>query len=335
MTAGEERAIELASRAGGWNITPEQKRAVRARLDVAWLWNGPLLAAVFFVLTALAVAALFFLCEELHLPKGWITAILCVAIAELLIRRFHFGGTGVESALWLGGLFAWIFALPSEGKPEGLLLLAAACAIAGARVRNPLIGAGGPILVIAYLAAREWWIAALIAGIAIAAASLFARARGWERPSTDNLFAALLVICPIAGAVASIGETSLLWAFAYVALAIVELAFAIRLRDRISLVAAAVSSAIALIVLRDLFRFALEWRLIAAGTLMFAISVAVARALRGRTRGFVVTPVKNAYEEALRVFGSAAFAPKNSSAQSSQPVGGGGNFGGAGATGTF
>ena len=61
-------------------------------------------------------------------------------MAEWLIRQRRFFGTGIESALWIGALFAIIFSLPSSGKPEALLVFAAACAMAGLRVRSAVFG---------------------------------------------------------------------------------------------------------------------------------------------------------------------------------------------------
>ena len=61
---------------------------------------------------------------------GYVTAAISLALAEWLIRTRHFFGTGIESALWLGGLFAFIFGLPGEGSTEVILLFAAASAFA-------------------------------------------------------------------------------------------------------------------------------------------------------------------------------------------------------------
>ncbi|HSP13394.1 MAG TPA: hypothetical protein VLV78_01430 [Thermoanaerobaculia bacterium] len=317
MTAGEER-----------------RRALEKRLGLSKA-HGTVLTIVFFGLTILAVAAFFGLCKLLSFPAGWITAISCIALAETLLRRTQLGG--VADALWISGLFAWILDLPSEGKPEGWLLLAAASAIAGARLRNAWFGALAAIFVISYLGAKDWYLAALLAGVMIAALSLAALTREWQRPSTEMLLILVMIVCPVAGAVVSIEKTSLPWALLYIALAIAEVAVGMRYRHRAALFGSAVSLAIAIVVLREMFTFALEWKMILAGAVMFAISVAISRALRGRSRGFVMTPVKSAYEEALRVFGSAAFAPRvdHAAAPAQQPVSGGGSFGGAGSTGDF
>jgi hypothetical protein len=56
----------------------------------------------------------------------------------------------------------------------------------------------------------------------------------------------------------------------------------------------------------------------------------ISRALRAKREGFVMEPAKNKYEEALVLL-----APQSKTAATPQPVGGGGSFGGAGATGSF
>jgi len=318
-------------------MTALEERQREAETMLGLRSRSIILPIVFFVLTCVAIGATYGLFDRLYLPKGLWTAILCIVTAEVLIRRFHFQGTGVESALWTGGLFAFIFGIPSEAKPEGLLLFALACAIAGVRVRNPLIGALTAVFVIFYFEARGWYTVALLAGIAIAAFALAALTRQWQRPSTEHLFVALILIAPVAGCAVSITHTSLTWSLLYFALAIAEFAHSTRLRDRLVLIAGALTTAIAFIVLRELFPFAIEWKFIAAGTSIFAVSAAISRTLRGRHAGFVVTPVKSAYEEALRVFGSVGLSPhtESTAAANPQPVGGGGSFGGAGSSGTF
>jgi len=313
----------------------ERRREAEARLGLRS--RGTILSSVFFVLTCVAIAATYLLFERLDLPKGLWTALLCIGTAEILIRALRFNATGVESALWVGGLFAFILGIASEAKPKGLLLFALACAIAGARVRNPLIGSFTAVFVISYFGSRQWHTAALLAGIIIAALALAALARQWQRPSTEHLIVALMLIAPVAGSAWSITRTSMAWSLVYLALAAAEFAAGTRMRHRAALIAGVLSFAIAVIVLRELFAFAIEWKLIASGALLFAVSAAISRALRGRQIGFVATPVTSAYEEALRVFGSAAFSPghEQSSTPASQSIGGGGSFGGAGSTGSF
>ena len=84
---------------------------------------------------------------------GLVTGAAAIVLAEVLIsRRWFF--TGVEAALWIGGVFALISELPRSGTPESMLVLAAASGIAGARVRNPLFGALAAVFVMLYFEKR-------------------------------------------------------------------------------------------------------------------------------------------------------------------------------------
>src|SRR6266540_1887754 len=130
--------------------TPEEERAN------AWRRMSLVAQIVFFVLTIVAIAAAYGFLTLLHLPPGWILAIVCIVLAEFLIQRHRFWRTGVESALWIGGLYAFIFSLPSSGKPEAILVFVAAAAIAGWRVRNALFGVLALVLATVYLMAKEW-----------------------------------------------------------------------------------------------------------------------------------------------------------------------------------
>src|SRR5205823_1747464 len=138
--------------------TPEEERAK------TWRHMSLIVQIVFFVLTLFAISALYGFCSLLRLPAGGIVLVTSIAVAELLIWRAHFWRTGVESALWLGGLYGFIFSLPHSGKPEALLVLAAAAALAGWRVRNALFGALAAAEVVAYFAAlHNYWTAMFLA----------------------------------------------------------------------------------------------------------------------------------------------------------------------------
>src|SRR5688572_24446751 len=116
------------------NVEQERARAFRRRIGAGY--RGLFVALLFFVLTSVGVFAFYMLTEN-----GILTAALAIALAEFLIRVRRWFHTGVESALWIGGLFAIVADLPGPPRAEGMLLFAAASAIAGARVRNPLFGA--------------------------------------------------------------------------------------------------------------------------------------------------------------------------------------------------
>ena len=165
----------------GPSVEEERALTLRARglpaADVPWRANGPVWSLVFFALTLLAIAATFWLLAEFRLPKGWITGALALIVAEFLIRRGRFFGTGVESALWIGGLYAVIFGLPRSGRPEAMLLMAAASALAGFRMRNAWFGGAAAAFVMAYLHARYAYELAAALGVAVTVVALMALRR--------------------------------------------------------------------------------------------------------------------------------------------------------------
>jgi hypothetical protein len=327
----------------GPTVAEERALALRARglpvADVPWRTYGVVWPIVFFGLTTLALAATFWLLDKFGLPKGFVTGALALSVAEALIRRYRFFGTGVESALWIGGLFAIILGLRGEGRPEALLLFAAASAIGGYRVRNPLFGGAAAAFVVVYLDARYAHELAAALGLAVSVVALLIITRELQRPSTEWLWYALLVITPIAGGATTLANLHPAWAVAYLATATACAAIGIRSRLHAPLVAAAVHTAIAAVTLvkHDVFPWRTEWRMIAGGTVLLALTALISRALRGRRTGVVVTPeMLTPFDEAVQIATTigvqAQPAPEGIEASAPER---GGEFGGAGASGHF
>ena len=320
----DERLMELRRR--GLSVEPR----------VPWRSFGSFVALSFFVLVSLAVAATYWLVDLADMSaKGVVTALLAIALAELLIQRQHFFGTGIESALWLGGLFAFIVGLPSEGRPEGILLFAAASAVAGARLRNALFGALSMVFVIAYAVVRDMHLIAAAIGVAVSLLALAALAKEWKRPSTERLWIALLVIPPLASAFATLTRVDVWWVIVYFALAALCAAAGLHLRAHAALIAAAVYTILFVSKAQadDLLPFAPEWRFILGGAILLAASALIARLLRDRTRGLTVTPEDlTAYDKEIEILATIAAQPQ---VEAPPEKGGGGGFGGAGATGDF
>ena len=320
-------------------VSDERAMAVRREVPAAavhlatpWRENGPILALVFFALTCVGLGAVYGFFELIDLPAGLITGVLALALAELLIQRHRFFGTGIESALWIGGLFSLIFALPGLGQREALLLFAAAAAIAGARVLNPWFGALSSTLVIGYLVVKQMAPTAVIVSVAIALCALAALSRSWRRPSTERLFALLLITAPIAGAV---GDFHVRWVTLHLAFAMICFVAGIRLRHHAPLLGGLVGVALAAIDAHEFLRHGVEWYLIAGGAALFAIAALISRRLRGRTSGIVATPSElTPYDEALQLGATIALTPA-APPPGQTPRDGGGSFGGAGATGDF
>jgi len=344
----------------GPSAEEERTEALR-RLHVAgvaatpWRHYGLMLRIVFSVLAIVAVAALFGFFSLLSLPKGVIAAGIAIGTAEWMIRRYHFFRTGLESALWLSGTFAFIFGLPSSGKVEAILVFAVAAALSGWRMRNAFFGVVAAVLVIAYVAAK-WEDAPLTmaaaALLAVVAAVVVVRCV-WQRPSTDWLFVGLALAMPVTGYLATVAlrifhtmSSNVPVALILAATALLLLVMGILRRDRALLVSGTISIALAVIEIHDFFHFAMETKFIAGGLVVIAIATILARMLRGATSGFVTTPVRvAAYDEAMQIGGILAVAPHGDHAAASHDAGGphlsdsagptDKSFGGAGAGGGF
>ena len=321
-------------------VADERANALHALVPASaastWKRHGVILGLVFFWLTLLGVSAL-----SLLFPVHVFIAMLCIALAEFLIQKKHFFGTGIELALWSAALVHFILSLPSSGKVEAILVFALAAAIVGLRMRNAFAGALASILVVAYAAAK-WhsaWPAIAIA-LVIAIACVLALMLEWRRPSSEQLFAFTAVVMPVAGYVAALilhdGKPDLSIAATFAIAGSAILVVGIMRRDRATMITAAIMIAIASIEARDLVHESYEVKQMFAGALLVAIAAAISRALRDAKRGFVITPSSmTKYDEAMQIAGTIAMAHASPAHAEPQRESGGGNFGGAGASGTY
>ena len=317
----DERMMELRSR--GLPTAPR----------VPWRSSGLFLSLVFFVLTSLGVGATYAFFHLVAAEVAWLTTVLCIALAEYLIGVRRFFGTGVESALWFGGLLVLIPELPGKGSNEVILVIAAAAAVAGLRVRNALFGALAAVLVMVYLAFDDRVDAAAWTGVGLSIVALAALAREWKRPSTDRLWAALLIIPSIASMMWSL---SAWWALVYVTVAIICMGAGLLMRIHAPFMAAGVYVVLAasIAVAHDFLPLTREWSLIVSGAILLTTSAIVARDLREKTRGIVVSPdALTAFDEEIQILGTIAAQPRAAAPVAAE--GGGGRFGGAGATGDY
>lgn len=316
--------------------TAEQERAGAWRSMRWWV------AALFFFFTLQAVSALYGFSTLLSLPAGWITGIASIGIGELLIQRWRLWRTGVENALWLAGPCAFIVSLPSTGKPEALLAFAAAAAVAGWRLRNGLFGTIAIILVTVYLRAREWPWPSVAFALLVALIALAALTRTWQRPSTEFLWQAIVILLPITAYIVVLTfdmrhfVSNPVVSVLFLVLAAIFMMVGIRFLIRVPLVASLIAITIAVIEAHDFISLSLEAALIVFGAIAFAIAAALMRALRGRTTGFV-TDVRKSELDAVMDVAPALLAVQASApaAEGGGPHPGGGEFGGAGASGQF
>lgn len=318
MRVEHERALMLPEAAGGAAAVPCRT-------------HGLLLRATLFVLTLLGVFSLNFFLDQVEVPQNGVFAgLIAIVVAEVLILRQRWWWTGVEEALWIGGAYAMISELPSSGRPEAMLVLAAGAAIPGARVRNPLFGALAASFVAAYFEKR--FDLGVLSALAIALAAAFALLRTWRRPSTEYLFIAIAVILPVVGYSQAGAEWRQATIALYFAFGLVTFFLAVRYRHHALFLAGAIGIAIGSIELSETLDLRLDVKLALGGAILLAGSWLASRALRDRTTGLVATPSKlTPFDDELEVAATVAL-PR---AEFDAKVEGGGEFGGAGATGKY
>lgn len=317
MRVEHERALMLPDVAGA--------------VDVPHRTHKLLLRATLFLLALAGVGGLNFFLDAIGVPRQGIAAgLVSIALAELLILVRRWWWTGVEEALWIGGIYSMISELPSSGTPEAMLVLAAGAAIPGARVRNPLFGAVAAAFVAAYF--EERFDLGVLAALAMALVAAFALLRTWRRPSTEFLLIAIAVVLPVVGYT----QADAVWRNAtialYLAFGLVTLFLAIRYRHHALFLAGAIGIGVAAIELAIAIDIALEAKLGAGGALLLGGAFVASRALRDRTTGLVSTPAKlTPFDDELEIATTVAL-PR---ADFDQKTESGGEFGGAGATGKY
>jgi hypothetical protein len=301
--------------------------------------NSVILQIVFFALTCLGIGATYLFFHELEIgAEGVVTGVVAIALAEYLILRRRWFFTGVEAALWLGGLFAMISDLPSTGAPEAMLLLGAAAAVAGFRVRNPLFGAVAAMFVAEY-AEKKADLGVLVALIIAIAAGLMLL-REWKRASTEWLWIATVVLLPVYGRFNADPAWRTTTILLYGAFAIAMLVLAFTRRHHAMLIAGMIGGAIAAHEIGERIATPLEVKLAFAGAFLLGGSLLVSRVLRDRTTGVVATPAQlTPIDDILQDVGTVAAAhaagpPPEAATTEARPSGDGG-FGGAGASDSY
>jgi hypothetical protein len=333
MNAQHERNFHLRARLRSDGMLSD---AIATQLDVPWRANGLPGQLVFFLLTCVAVGAFYAMLNVLDIEReGLITGLAAIVIAEYLIgfRRWFF--TGVEAALWGCGVFALISELPDSGKPEAMLVLAAGAAIAGARVRNPLLGALAAIFIALYF--EERFDLGVLCALIVALGACIALLRTWRRPTTEALWIALALVMPIAGrftADSSWRDTTIIL---YAIFGIIALSLAITKRHHGFFLAAIIALAIAGGDFAEKVTAPEEAKLAVAGALLLSIAFAISRTLRERTHGLVLAPIQlTPFDDAAEAGATLALQPTTSAPPAPEPQpAGGGQFGGAGASGDY
>jgi hypothetical protein len=332
--------------------------AIRARLDAggdgAFLdecgggWKTLSLRArcIFFVLGIAAAALTAAIFELLHIPAFALASGLVLwALAEWLVIGRRLFGAGIEEALELSGLLLivfWILNSTGNLREAGVALLVASVLMAaGLRFLNPLF---------ATLSASALSLA-LHAAVSQAAASAFCFAAGvialglgakrLRRPAYEEMLNFLVIAMPLAAYLwvqndggAKVHVLPVFMLLAYGAGAMVT---GLRRRTHAPIMACMVCVVCIAYELRNLMGLALEARLILWGSATLALAAALHWYLRKPRRG--ITSVSLTENEPCEVLselaGVTVLAPTSPQDSDAPFKGGGGTFGGGGASGSY
>jgi hypothetical protein len=363
-TPAEERWLAVAAALG--RKLPADGLAARTG---GWRSTGLLARIAMFVLGLLAVGLIAGI-----LGLGGTTAMLIAGViaafaAESLARGKRLFASGVEEGLCLGGwmlLAGWLltvfdsFSFYAESWFPPVLILAAAAA--GLRLLNPFITT---VAAIAFVRWAGWEVAkwpvlsavgagvtTLVIGCALAAVVLWLGARRFERPSHDRMLEWLVAILPLGSytGVAAWAAYSMQadrsgagrWVplLLFASLGAAMLVAALRRHRHAPLFGFMACIAGIALEMRFVTGISTEAWLIGCGLIALIVGVALDRFLRVPRNGFTSESLSEPDSplDVLQTAGAAVLTHgSNTSAPQPAPqvAGGGGRFGGGGASGSF
>lgn len=367
-TPDEERWLALASKLGS-----EFPNAVSAERTGGWRSTGLLARAALFVLGliagALLVGLLGFSSEITLLIAGLVAALA----AEWLIVTRRLFASGIEEGLCVAGflLVAWWLTtlipppMPDEGAERfAVLVLIGAAGAAGLRLLNPLVTTCAVYTFVQWVGLTAAAHAVdqviggnmtmFVTGCAVAALALALGARPYRRPSYDRMLDWLVVAMPLAVCAgspvfkdygllgtAATGSSRLPTALLLVVLGSTMLLTGLRQRRHAPLLGAMVCIAGLAVELRLATPgIATEAWLIGCGIAALVVGVALDRYLREPRNGFTSMALSSREGplDLLQTVGAAALAQRSApEVPQSEPgmTGGGGRFGGGGASGNY
>jgi hypothetical protein len=366
-TPDEERWLALAAKLGG--AVPNAALAARGG---GWRSTGLLARVALFVLGIVAGALLLGLIgfgNEISLLIAGLGAALA---AEWLIQTRRLFASGIEEGLCVAGYLlvaGWITTLlaplSDDGAPRiAALVLIGAAGAAGLRLLNPLVTTFAVLAFVHWVgstaAARTLDQAIggnmtmFMAGCAVAALALVLGRRPYRRPSYDRMLDWLVVALPLAawGQSASWNAYAMLSAAAtrtsrlpivllLVALGAAMLFTGLRQRRHAPLLGAmACIAGVALELRFAMPGIATEAWLVGYGIAALVVGVALDRYLREPRNGYTSTALtsREGPLDLLQTVGAAALAQRSTpDVPQSEPAvtGGGGRFGGGGASGSY
>jgi hypothetical protein len=278
-----------------------------------------------------------------------ISGLVSIAIAEwLILGRRHFW-SGIEEALEVAGLIMLAFEWVSDGRWRPDWFVCVAFAIAGLRLLNPLFTTLSVLAFVMAIDAPPLGSGFVCYGIGTTA--LIAGSYRFRRPSHDLMLDWLVVVTPVAGYLWSASRSSLAVATDYVhaapsawvvplcplVFAVIALATGLWRRAHAPLIASMLCVACTAYELRRLTGLPLETRVIVWGCVLLVVSIILERYLREARGGITSRRLREESDSVgiLGIAGSAVLTPHSPPKAAPSFEGGGGRFGGGGATGRY
>jgi hypothetical protein len=344
-TPSEERWLTLARR-----FRHVARVAAFPEHTGGWRTANLLSRCALFVLGLIAAGMIGVIAGQLGPTGALVTAALVsIAIAEwLILARRHFW-SGIEEALEVAGFtmlaFEW-WRHTAWSASAGERFACAALAIAGLRLLNPLFTTMAVLALVLALNAPDLAAGLVCYGIALAA--LIAGGYRFRRPSHDLMLDWLVIVMPVAGYLWSAswnaatdylqaGASAWLVPISPLAFGGIALATGLRRRAHAPIVAFMLCMACSAYEFRRLTGLSLEARLMLWGCVLLCASIALERYLRVARGGITSRQVRDEGDSAgvLGMAGSAVLTPQSAPQPAPSFEGGGGRFGGGGASGEF
>lgn len=344
-TPSEERWITLARR-----LRRSPREAPFSEHIGGWRTANLPSRCTFFVLGLIAAGMIGIIAVRLGPSGAMVTAgLVCIAIAEwLILARRHFW-SGIEEALEVAGLTMLPFQWLSNGSWRIDWVICAAFAIAGLRLFNPLFTMLSVIAFVMAIDASPLGSGFVCYGIGITA--LIGGSYRFRRPAHDLMLDVLVVVLPVAGYLWSASRNNLSVATDYLhaassawivplcplVFALIALGIGLWRRAHAPLIASMLCVACTAYELRRLTALSLETRLILWGSVLLLMSIFLERYLREARSGITSRRLRDDPDSAgiLSVAGSAVLTPHSPPKAAPAFEGGGGEFGGGGATGKY
>lgn len=330
-----ERYDVLRDRLRAWSghLLPQDQAAATARIlpDKGRRFRF-FLRVVLVAISMLSGGLLYAFLGAVELPQNELIAgVICIAAAELVRRKLGWRHTGAEEGWTLVGAWLLVVAIADSGiTTEALLsLLAIASAGAALRARAPLFSGVAFLFLVGMVdqvfSSNE--ILNVTFALAVTIGIAIGRGRRIASPFIEISLIWMQLAAALAAAVYAADHPLATLATGFAILILI--AVGLKLRDVVTFWTAVPLVIVAGYDTGRMIPLPLEWRLAMAGIALVAVTAAAERALRQPKKGWTSQKLEESESELLEIVSTVALTPSRDPATDS---GGGGEFGGGGAT---